>query len=215
MSGEGAQGPVLAGATTADIGGRTPGADIELLRHGDTGHRGFRGQLDDLPTEEGLAQMRAAVAGRRWDVLVSSPLRRCALFAREFATALGVPLRLEPRLAEYRFGRWQGVPMERLAQNEGEALVRFWADPAAHPPPGAETIDQFDARVRAALADVVSEFDGRCVLIVTHGGVIRLLQCRALGLSWSRMASLDVPHASLHRLPHRCLSVDDDGDRSR
>lgn len=190
-------------------------ARIELLRHGDTGHRGFRGQLDDLPTEQGLAQMRAAVAGRSWDVLVSSPLRRCALFAREFATALGVPLRLEPRLAEYRFGRWQGVPMEVLAEKQGAALARFWADPAAHPPPGAETIAQFDARVRAALADVANAFDGRRVLVVTHGGVIRLLTCRALGLPWSRMASLEVPHASLHRLRDGRLSPADDGIRAR
>ena len=198
MSGDGATETPTPTPTSAGEAAAT--TRIDLLRHGDTGHRGFRGQLDDLPTGQGLAQMRAAVAGRRWEAMASSPLRRCALFAREFAAELGVPLRIEPRLAEYRFGHWQGVPLERLAQDEGDALARFWADPAAHPPPGAETIAQFDARVRAALADLASTFEGRRVLVVTHGGVIRLLACRAQGLPWSRMAALEVPHASLHRL---------------
>ncbi|MCF7222015.1 histidine phosphatase family protein [Marilutibacter chinensis] len=184
---------------------------IELLRHGETGHRGFRGQLDDLPTAGGIAQMRAAVAGGHWDAVVSSPLRRCALFAREFAAERGVPLRLEPCLAEYRFGRWQGMPMEVLAQNHGEALARFWADPAAHPPPDAETIAQFEARVRAALAEVATLFAGRRVLVVTHGGVIRLLMCATRGLPWSEMAMLEVAHASLHRLPPTPMAGPDAG----
>ncbi|QDH71869.1 histidine phosphatase family protein [Marilutibacter alkalisoli] len=173
---------------------------MELLRHGDTGRQGFRGQLDDPLTADGFGQMRAAVADGSWDALVSSPLRRCAAFARELASVRGLPLVLEPRLAEYRFGRWQGVPMDALARTEGEALARFWADPSVHPPPGAETLERFEARVAAALAEAASRFAGRRVLVVTHGGVIRLLLCRQRGLPWSAMAGLEVPHASRHVL---------------
>jgi alpha-ribazole phosphatase len=173
---------------------------IDLLRHGHTGERGFRGQLDDPPSAQGLVQMRASVAGGQWDAAVSSPLQRCAMFARGFADANGMPLKLEPRLAEYRFGDWQGVPLEVLAQAQGEVLARFWAEPDLHPPPGAETLACFGQRVLAALDDVAAGFPGRRVLVVTHGGVIRWLLCRLRGLPWSEMSGLEVPHASMHRL---------------
>ena len=58
------------------------GATIELLRHGDTGQRSYRGRLDDPLLEIGWAQLRAAVAGRDWDAVVSSPAASSAGAAR-------------------------------------------------------------------------------------------------------------------------------------
>ena len=176
---------------------------IDLLRHGDTAQRSYRGQLDDPLSALGWTQLRAAVEGRRWASIVSSSLRRCADFARELAALRNLPLRIDPRLAEYHFGAWQGVPIETLAETQGEALARFWADPVAHPPPGAETFAQFRERLVGALDDVAAEARGGDVLVVTHGGAIRLLRCQAEGRSYGDMANIDVPHASLHRLAWR------------
>lgn len=176
---------------------------IDLLRHGDTGQRSYRGQLDDPLSELGWSQLRAAVEGRRWSRVVSSSLRRCADFACELAAARGLPLRIDPRLAEYHFGAWQGVPIETLAETQGEALARFWADPVTHPPPGAETFAQFRQRLGAALDEIAKETGGGDVLVVTHGGAIRLLRCWAEERGYGDMADIEVPHASLHRLPWR------------
>jgi len=173
---------------------------IELLRHGDTGHRSYRGQLDDALTDGGWAQLRAAVAGREWNAIVSSPLQRCAAFARELAAARGLPLRLDQRLAEYHFGNWQGVSIETIADEQGDALGRFWADPVANPPPGAETFEQFRVRLSAALDDIARNAEAQRVLVITHGGAIRLLRCLVEGRSYRDMADIDVAHASLHRL---------------
>lgn len=173
---------------------------VDLLRHGDTGQRSYRGQLDDALTDDGWTQLRAAVAGREWDAVVSSPLHRCAAFAQELSERRGLPLRLDTRLAEYHFGHWQGVPIEMLADEQGHALGRFWADPVAHPPPGAETFDAFRARLSEALDDIVGEAGTRRVLVVTHGGAIRLLRCLVEGRGYGDMANIDVAHASLHPL---------------
>lgn len=174
---------------------------IELLRHGDTGQRSYRGQLDDALSELGWSQLRTAVEGRAWDAIVSSSLQRCVAFARELSQARGVPLRIDARLAEYHFGAWQGVPIERIAEEQGDALARFWADPVKHPPPGAETFDTFRERLCAALDDIAVQAAGQRVLVVTHGGAIRLLRCRAEQRSYGDMAGIEVPHASLHPLP--------------
>jgi alpha-ribazole phosphatase len=173
---------------------------IDLLRHGDTGQRSYRGQLDDPLTELGWTQLRAAVEGGAWDRIVSSPLARCARFAEELAGARGVPLRLDARLAEYHFGDWQGVPIETLAEEQGDALGRFWTDPVANPPPGAETIDAFHARLASAMIDIAAEARDARVLAITHGGAIRLLRCAAEQRPFADMAGIDVPHASLHRM---------------
>jgi alpha-ribazole phosphatase len=173
---------------------------IDVLRHGDTGQRSYRGQLDDALSELGWAQLRDAVKGRDWDVVVSSSLQRCAAFAHELAHARGLPLRLDARLAEYHFGHWQGVPIEDIAKEQRDALANFWADPVAYPPPGGETFEMFRSRLSAALDDVASEAAGQRVLVVTHGGAIRLLRCLVEKRSYGDMAGIDVPHASLHRL---------------
>jgi alpha-ribazole phosphatase len=194
---------------------------VDLLRHGDTGRHGFRGQLDDPLTADGWQQMRHAVAGGQWDAIVASPLQRCAAFARELASLRGLPLRLEADWREYHFGDWQDMPLETLAQAQGDALARFWADPAAFPPPGAETFADFSARVQAAV-DAVTREPGR-VLVVTHGGPIRWLRCLEAGEGPARMSAIGVAHASLHRLAigsrvdlarTSCGSVDPDGEPS-
>lgn len=176
------------------------GSHIQLLRHGDTGQRSYRGQLDDALSELGWHQLRTAVDGHAWDVIVSSSLQRCSAFARELSRARGWPLRIDARLAEYHFGQWQGVPIERIAQEQGDALAQFWADPVRCPPPGAETFDAFRYRLCAALDDVAAEAAGKRVLVITHGGAIRLLRCLVERRSYGDMAGIEVPHASLHPL---------------
>ncbi|WP_342317019.1 histidine phosphatase family protein [Lysobacter sp. FW306-1B-D06B] len=175
-------------------------AHIELLRHGDTGQRSYRGQLDDPLSELGWTQLREAVAGGDWSLIVSSPLQRCAVFARELAQARGMTMRIDARLAEYHFGQWQGVPIETLADEQGDALGRFWADPVANPPPGGETFAQFRERLSGAMDEIARTSAGRRVLVVTHGGAIRLLRCVVEQRSFGDMAGIDVPHASLHPL---------------
>ncbi|MCG6117381.1 MAG: histidine phosphatase family protein [Aquimonas sp.] len=171
-------------------------AALELLRHGATGFDGFRGQIDDPLSAEGWAQLRAAVHGRRYAGILSSPLRRCSEFAQELASALDCPLSLHDGLMEYDFGDWSGLTPAELHVDAPEALGRFWADPERHPPPGAESLAALEVRVRQALAGLPTGQGTQ--LVVTHGGVIRLLLCRARGLSLKAMPVLEVPHASLH-----------------
>lgn len=173
---------------------------LELLRHGDTGQVGFRGQLDDPLSPVGWAQMEAAVAGHHWQRIVSSPLQRCHRFAQTLSTRLGVPLQVEPALIEYDFGEWTGRTPAELQAGQPEALGRFWADPAAHPPPGAEPLLAFAQRVNDGLYRLRTAARGQRVLVVTHGGVIRLLLCQQHGWPLSRMSGIEVPHASLCRL---------------
>lgn len=175
---------------------------LDLLRHGETEQGGgLRGRLDDALTARGWAQMRAALPAQRpWQALVSSPLQRCAAFAAELAADQGLPLQLEPGLRELDFGAWDGRSAAELMQSDAEGLGRFWADPYAFTPPGGEPLVDFEARVLDAVERLHQRCAGRHLLLVTHGGVMRLLLARARGLPRSELLQVEVGHGALQRL---------------
>ncbi|MGF6690545.1 alpha-ribazole phosphatase [Metapseudomonas resinovorans] len=185
---------------------------LDLLRHGETERGGgFRGSLDDALTDTGWAQMRSGVAeAGPWDVLVSSPLQRCAAFARELEQRLGLPLHFDADLRELHFGQWEGRSAAELMEEHAEGLGLFWNDPYSFTPPDGETLQDFEARVMAAGERLHERFAGQRVLLVTHGGVIRLLVARARQLPRAQLMQVEVAHGELFR-----LAVDEIGLRER
>jgi alpha-ribazole phosphatase len=175
---------------------------LDMLRHGVTAAGpGFRGSSDDALTEQGRQQMQLALADQRgWDLVISSPLQRCESFAREFAGANGLPLRIEADLRELHFGAWEGRNSAEVLLEDPQALGQFWNDPYSFTPPEAEPVRDFAARVLGAIERLQAELDGQSVLLVTHGGVMRLLLARARKLPESLLLQVEVGYGALHRL---------------
>ena len=115
---------------------------IDLLRHGTpVGGRRYRGQIDDPLSEEGWAEMWAAVNGARpWRQIVCSPLSRCRQFAEALGDRLALPVAEDPRLREVGFAAAKA------------ALVR--PHPACYLPP-VRPNPQEESMIRAALTHVL------------------------------------------------------------
>jgi len=175
---------------------------LDLLRHGETElGGGLRGSLDDALTARGWAQMRTAVVGQGpWDRLISSPLQRCALFAQELGAQLGLPVSLEPALQELHFGAWEGQSAAALMETDAEGLGLFWADPYAFTPPQGEPVRAFSERVLGAVSRLHQAYAGQRVLLVSHGGVMRLLLARARGMPREQLLNVEVGHGALFSL---------------
>ncbi|WP_248914754.1 alpha-ribazole phosphatase family protein [Pseudomonas moorei] len=175
---------------------------LDLLRHGETElGGGLRGSLDDALTEKGWQQMREAVLAQGpWDHLVSSPLQRCARFAEELAGRLGLPVELQADLQELHFGAWEGQSAAALMETDADSLGLFWADPYAFTPPQGEPVAAFAARVLAAIARLHATYAGERVLLVSHGGVMRLLLAQARGLPREQLLNVEVGHGALFSL---------------
>lgn len=173
---------------------------IELLRHGEVeGGSRFRGHTDDVLTAAGLEQMYAAIADSgSLEHVVSSPLARCAAFAKAYARRSFIPLSFDARLMEMQFGAWEGRTVAELMTSDADALARFWNDPLHNTSPGGEPLAQFQARVLDAWNDVIAEHCGQRVLVVTHGGVIRVLLCHVTGVPIARLQEFRVGHGHLH-----------------
>lgn len=175
---------------------------IDLLRHGEPeGGTKFRGYTDDPLSEQGWAQMRAAVQPEeQWDVMVTSPLLRCAEFAAEIAERIGVPLETDARFQEIGFGEWEGRTYDELHLSEPGRLDLFLRDPARHTPPGGEKLDDFIERVTAAWLELLARHDGKRILLVAHGGVNRVILCHALQIPTQNLFRLEVKFAGRSRL---------------
>ncbi|HGW3980920.1 TPA: histidine phosphatase family protein [Acinetobacter baumannii] len=159
---------------------------IDLLRHGESQYsHTLRGHLDDELTAKGWQQMQSTieqVANHSWDIIISSPLKRCACFAEQLAKTTQLPLLLNHDLKEMYFGDWEGVSTQQIYETSPELLANFWQKPSQYCPPRAETLNQFQTRVLKGFQDLLEHMQKQNLqhaLVVTHGGVIKLLACLA------------------------------------
>jgi len=175
---------------------------LDLLRHGETElGGGLRGSLDDALTANGWVQMREAVVARGpWDRLISSPLQRCARFAEELGARLKLPVTLEKDLQELHFGAWEGQSAATLMETDAEGLGLFWADPYSFTPPDGEPVSAFSERVLGAVSRLHQAHAGERVLLISHGGVMRLLLAQARGLPREQLLNVEVGHGGLFSL---------------
>ncbi len=144
--------------------------------------------------------LRGRAGTGAWDLILASPLARCADFARALSRQEGIPLRLDARLQEMDFGAWEGQSAADLMERDAEALGRFWSDPLANTPPGAEPLTLFAARVLDLWSEILTRPEGERLLVISHGGVIRVILSQVLGRPLGRLLELEVGHASLNRL---------------
>lgn len=161
---------------------------IDLLRHGETtlSHT-LRGHLDDDLTEQGWLQMQSTIQQYMttpvdWDVIISSPLRRCRRFAEHLADQLELPMRVNEHIKEMYFGDWEGILTQAIYEAEPERLANFWQFPTQYHAPNGESLIQFKKRVMCGFDEIYEQMqrqDWNKALVVTHGGVIKLLTCLA------------------------------------
>ena len=122
---------------------------------------------------------------------VSSPLGRTRSTMELVRSGLGLPAedyRLEQRVAELTFGECEGFTFEDLADSEQEQLLLRRADKWRFIPPRGESYQMLADRVGAWLKTV-----SRPTLVVSHGGVFRVVRGLLEGLESIHVPKLDAP----------------------
>lgn len=180
---------------------------IDLLRHGECqGGEIYRGITDVPLTDRGWQQMESSLqsdvahAETPWDRIVSSPLQRCRLFSEAKAQQLDIPLHSHDGFREMDFGDWEGRSIEEVHREHAGDVKRFYQDPANVAPPGGESMQMVQGRLLSAWHEVLNQHKGEHLLLVQHGGTIRILLAELLQMPLALVTRLEIHYASLSRV---------------
>lgn len=184
---------------------------IDLLRHGQPeGGEVLRGRIDHPLNDLGWQQMRRAVnLGEEktepsftpaWTHIVSSPLQRCRHFAEHVAQQTGLELRVDANWQEIDYGDWDGMLLSEWRLQAAAQFKEFRSDLSKLAPPNGEDYLTFRDRILKAWQSIAELPDGSHVLIVTHGGVLRVVLPTVLGMPLNRSYPLLIPFACFSRV---------------
>lgn len=185
---------------------------IDILRHGEpVGGACYRGQTDDALSETGWQQMTDAInlsstnKTAPWTHIISSPLSRCADFAHQLSETHQLELNIESRFAEIDFGDWEGLTSQQIMATDPDRLSQYWNDPSNITPPNGEPLAGFKSRVTAAWNDVLDQHASahkKHLLIITHGGTLRIIMSHVLAMPLTNLFNVDAPYACLSRFQY-------------
>ena len=153
---------------------------IYVIRHGQTDWNKegrIQGQVNVPLNEEGIKQAKQAgqeIAGKKFDAVYCSPLLRTKQTCQYAYGSEGVIY--DDRLMERDFGSQEGIKRAEVD------FVSFWTEGSEENSQCGETIGQMTERVVNFLDEITAKYKGKDVLLVTHGGVIMIMNAYFYGM---------------------------------
>ncbi len=150
---------------------------IYSARHGETDYNSreiILGTTDIPLNERGLSQAEALadkIAGMgNIDIIITSPMKRALKTAEIISEKTGLPVISEVRLREWDYGEFEGRSRftEGFPENKVDFAVRMGST--------GESLLQLAHRVYSALDDIIKDHNDKNVLLVSHGGVCRIIE---------------------------------------
>lgn len=174
--------------------------NLVVVKHGETDFNRagkLEGSRENPPLNaEGQAQaadLAEMLAQEKIDALFSSPMKRTKKTADIISKKIGVPVVTKDALRERDFGSLSGKTWQEAAKIAGKNLERIDAllkyDYRQF---GGESVAEVKSRLSRFLTEL-KKTKHRNVLLVTHGGIIRILH-KTLGED----IELNLENASIH-----------------
>jgi broad specificity phosphatase PhoE len=171
---------------------------VYLLRHGEVDaawHGRIYGALN-VPLSQG-GHAEAEASARKLEhvelrAVVSSGLARTEHGAACLRRGRPLPRIDDPELRELERGEWAGLTLLELERRDPGAWDAWSRRPASVRAPGGESLLDLQHRVRPRVQHWASEHAGGSIALVTHGWVVRVLVCEALGLGLDLAPRIDI-----------------------
>jgi probable phosphoglycerate mutase len=185
---------------------RNSGDTIWLLRHGESTWNAsglVQGQAEGpeltAAGREQVAAVSAVVSRLPVTTIISSDLARAHQTASIISVKLDMAWVSDVDLRERDFGCAQGRPFGDLGPEWSGVDGGRVVDAQARPP-GGESLHELSQRVDRFFTRLAQRQDRGDVLVVTHGGVIRMALAKCDRVPVSKMAWGRVPNAGLWSL---------------
>jgi len=180
---------------------------IDLIRHGECNDEAFlRGsRTDSALSQKGIIQLSQVFQNEYLNkqhhslsnLLIYSPLKRCASFSEQLSHQPEwqnvITLEMD-NIKERDFGEWDGLTYNHLEQHHSTELANYLDHPFDYPIPQAESLGVFEKRIDQAWSNILNiaiehskqqanTKSEQRIVVLTHGGVIRVLLKQVLGLT--------------------------------
>ena len=103
------------------------------------------------------------------DEILYSPLTRAADTAKHISEITGIPARMEPRLKEQNFGKWESTP-------RGGAEFKVAKQSFACSYEGGESMLRLAQRIYNLLDEIKAQSEEKTYILVAHNGIARVVQ---------------------------------------
>lgn len=167
--------------------------EIYLLRHGDTGLKNrYVGSSDVSLSPRGLDVVEkscAYLSEVNFDTCLCSPMKRCVETVSYLSS--GCLVQYLDFLKEIDFGRWEKKTFQEILLTDQLEVDNWVNSPETFSFPEGESLENFKVRVAQA-ANFIHKSDGKVILIVCHGGVIRHLLCDLLKIPREHYLLFDI-----------------------
>ena len=165
-----------------------------VVRHGNSISnidKTFTGHLDAPLSEVGEEQAQRVSKfifdNFKVDKVYSSDLSRAVKTIEPFAQMADLPVIKEQELREIYGGKWEGVKFSDLPEMFPEDFSVWQNSPGLACPTGGESYKKAQERAINIFNKIASENQGKTVVVCTHGGLIRAVECYALGVPLEEM----------------------------
>jgi probable phosphoglycerate mutase len=166
----------------------------------------IQGQIDISLDELGLQQAQRVaerLANYPIAAIYSSSLQRASVTANALAEKLSLTVTCDDRLQEYDFGVVSGLTWSEVMANQPQLVERWDDDAWAVPIEGSEGRENFAARVRRSMDDIIARHPDDQVAVVAHGGTFNVYLAKMLGLDLRRRHPFHFGNASVSLLEVR------------
>jgi probable phosphomutase (TIGR03848 family) len=188
---------------------------VLVVRHGLTASTGkaLTGWLPGISLDDRGQQQAAALGKRLAEVqlsaIVSSPLERCQQTADIISRSQpgqALPVQVDDRLGECRYGDWTGKSLRQLARDPLWRVVQAHPSAVRFPGEDGESMTAMQQRAVAAVRDWNGRLGPRSVyLICSHGDVIKAILADALGMHLDLSQRIQVDPCSLSIIRYTAL----------
>ena len=175
-----------------------------LLRHGEPEQEAkgrCYGSLDFGLSQAGRTQVQSklgAIKNFTAQALYSSPLKRATESAAIAGALLRLPSIVSPDLREINFGSFEGLAYDEVERLYPEQY-RIWMErPTEIKFPQGESFADVKVRVLRFKEFLLCTHAGKTAVVISHGGVNRIILADALKISDPMIFRLDQAYASLN-----------------
>ena len=156
--------------------------EVYFVRHGETDEnkKGINlGSKMDVPLNQwGIEQAREIQLPSGFDLIFTSPMKRCLQTAEIINKKLKVKIIVRPELTERGKGVLEGKNDTETAEYTNNALnTDFFARnlEVDYSPYGGESIEQVRQRLKIFTKDLLRDYPDKKILVCTHMGIMKVL----------------------------------------